>query len=40
MNQVTYDALLSILGFLSDGRISFAKERLEEILGLNTKDVA
>lgn len=40
MNRNTYDALLSVLGFLSDGRIFSARERLEEILGLNTKDVA
>lgn len=40
MNQATYDALLSILGFLSDGRVSYARERLEELLGINMNDVA
>lgn len=40
MNRETYDVLLSILGFLNDGRVSFARERLEELLGLNTQDVA
>lgn len=40
MNRETYDTLLSILGFLSDGRVNLARERLEELLGLNIKDVA
>ena len=40
MNRETYDTLLSILGFLSDGRITLARERLEELLGLNTQDAA
>jgi len=40
MNRETYDTLLSILGFLNDGRVSLAKERLEDLLGLNTQDAA
>ena len=40
MNRETYDVLLSILGFLNDSRVSIARERLEELLGLNTQDVA
>ena len=40
MNRETMNALLAILSFLNDGRVFLARERLEEILGLNTKDVA
>lgn len=40
MNRETYDTLLSILGFLNDGRVSLARERLEDLLGLNTQDAA
>ena len=40
MNRETYDVLLSILAFLEDGRIGLARERLEDLLGLNTDKVA
>lgn len=40
MNKDTLDALFAILAFLNDGRVFLARERLEEILGLNTTDVA
>lgn len=40
MNQLTYEALLEVYEFMNDGRISIAKERLEEILGIDIKEVA
>ena len=40
MDEETYDALLSVLGYLQDGRVFLARSKLEEILGINTKDVA
>lgn len=34
MNEATYQYLLEILEVMSDGRISLAKDKLEELLGL------
>lgn len=36
MNKVTYDDLMKVHAFLSDGRIFLAREKLEEILDLQT----
>lgn len=35
MNKITYDDLMKVHKFLSDGRIFLAREKLEEILGLS-----
>lgn len=40
MNNLTYDALLSMYAYLCDGRVFLAKEKLEEILGLENNDRA
>jgi hypothetical protein len=36
MNQLTYDALVQAHQYLTDGRAFLAREKLEEILGLNS----
>ena len=35
VNKITYDALVQAYGYLADGRILLAREKLEEILGLS-----
>jgi hypothetical protein len=40
MNKESYEILLSILGYLEDGRVFMARERLLELLGINTNNVA
>lgn len=40
MDEETYNSLLSVLGYMQDGRIFLARAKLEEILGLNTNDAA
>lgn len=40
LDEETYESLLSVLGYLQDGRIFRARAKLEEILGLNTDSVA
>jgi len=40
MDEETFDALLSVLGYMQDGRIFLARSKLEEILGLNTDNAA
>lgn len=37
MNKVTYDALFQAYEFLSDGRVFLAREKLEEVLGIDPK---
>lgn len=38
MNETTYNALLEIHGYLNDGRVFLARERLEYILGIETPE--
>ena len=40
MDEDTFNSLLSVLGYMQDGRIFLARTKLEEILGLNTDNVA
>lgn len=40
MDEETFDSLLSVLGYMQDGRIFLARTKLEEILGLNKDDAA
>ncbi len=36
MNQVTYDMLTKVYEYLSDGRAFLAREKLEEVLGIES----
>ncbi len=40
INEDTYQALLDMYGFFCDGRIFLARELLENILGIETKEKA
>lgn len=36
MNELTYEALLEVYGYLKDGRVILARDKLEEMLGVDT----
>ncbi len=36
MNKVTYDALVQAYEYISDGRAFLAREKLEEVLGIDS----
>ena len=40
MNELTYNYLLEIYELMSVGRISLAKDKLEELLGINQNLIA
>jgi hypothetical protein len=40
MDEETFDCLLSILGYLEDGRVFKAREKLEILLGINSNNAA
>lgn len=40
MNRVTYDALMQAYEYLLDGRAFLAREKLEEVLGIDINEKA